>query len=71
LATLEIFTLVAATRRTSIGAGWREPIRVTSLLQHSEQFDLHRQWQIADLIEKQGAAVRGFKPLIRRWRAAF
>ena len=51
--------LVAATTRTSIGAGavLAEPPNL-ALLQHAQQLGLRPRRELADLVEEQGAAVR-------------
>ena len=43
-------------------AGARTEPHDLALLQHAQQLDLHRQRQVADLVEKQRAAVRGLEP---------
>ena len=53
---------VAATTRTSTGIGSLPPTRLDhAFLQHAEQVNLRLGWQLADLVEEDGTAVRQFE----------
>ena len=62
--------LVAATKRTSIGRGLTAAdAQHLARLEHAQQLGLHRQRQLADLVEEHGAAV-GASRAGRAWSAS-